>query len=248
MYPLMSLSQDEKKINNIKIGIDLGIGGFSGDLKLLENIREVPSNYSFGLPHVENISKTYAGLKTEFFTWHNRLGFAAGLHFSDYSSRLSQQKYDYFFWLVGQDGLTTDYARIREINQHNYYISIPLEVRIFTQRKERMVQPYFKAGINFNYRIYTNNDIVFQSSSMNRYSDMINEQLMDNIDNFHVNAYFAAGLKIGRKPWFNIELQTPGGIIGNSNVSSFIKSSWASFAFQLSVQIPIGKNVPIGSN
>jgi hypothetical protein len=248
---------------NVKLGVELGCDAYFGDAKKPELVRENRSSsryygdydyydyYSGIIGSRQTMSILYLGLKSEFFCWHNQLGFSTGLRFSNYLTTLGSDR-DYFLWQVRQEGVNTDYVRIRDITQHNYYVGFPLEVRFFPKRRELPVQQYFKVGSVFNFLVQSKNNINFQNKAMNSYSTLVNDGI-ENSNNFNAYLYFAVGLKIGgfkvgerTFPYINIEAHFPG-IMLTSNTSSFlILDGETSIGIQLSVQIPLGKNSPIG--
>jgi hypothetical protein len=197
----------------------------------------------------------YLGIKSEFFFANNRFGISTGLRVSQYSSVFDSDR-DYFLWRVRQDAVNTDYVKISSITQNSYYVGIPLELRFFPNKRELPFQHYFKIGSIFNYRIHTKNHIGFQDNAMNHYTKSV-ENKIENPDNFNAYLYPAVGFKIGgfkvgegTFPYINIEAHLPG-IMLTSNVSSFLEKNsdvLLGIGVQFSVQIPLGKNSPIGVN
>jgi hypothetical protein len=248
---------------NIKLGAEFGYNVFGGDTKKPDMVRESKSSslydddydyYCGVIGPEQTMNIFYLGLKSEFFFINNRLGIATGLRFSQYSSVFDSDR-DYFLWQVRQEGVKTDYVKIRDITQNTYYLGLPLEIRFFPNKRELPFQHYFKIGSVFNYRIQTKNDIDFQNNAMNHYTESI-ENKIENPNNFNAYLYPAIGFKIGgfkvgngKFPWINIEAHFPG-IMLTSNASSFFKSNadtTPGFGIQFSIQIPLGKNSPIGS-
>ncbi|GHT02147.1 hypothetical protein AGMMS49525_05140 [Bacteroidia bacterium] len=186
---------------------------------------------------------SYVGAKAEYFLWHNRIGIAAGLRFSNYSSTFDSDK-EYFLWLLRQDRLTTDYAKIQNITQNSYYVGVPLEFRFFPNNHDWFFQHYFKLGAAFNYRLSTNNSVTFQNAAMNRHAQTVEDQV-DKPQDFNAYLYPVIGFKMARLPWFNLELHFPCGMF-SSEGSAFIRPN-AGFGIQFSVQIPLGKTYPVGT-
>ncbi|MDR1120969.1 MAG: hypothetical protein LBM08_08630 [Dysgonamonadaceae bacterium] len=250
-YPFL-ITQAGDKTKNLKLGVEFGTGIYFGDLIMPERVRENKSTYPYSymddygvIDGDELIVGPYVGVKSEYFLLRNRLGITAGLRLSSFSTSLHSDG-DYFLWLLKQEHVYTDYVKIREIKQNSFYIGIPLEVRFFPNKRELPFQHYFKFGASFNYRIQTNNNILFMREEMSRYAGEIEAEI-DNPNDFIINLYPAIGFKIGRQKatWFNVEFQLPGAIVSR-NAFPLIKTN-AGLGFQLSVQIPLGKTVPIGS-
>jgi hypothetical protein len=247
LFPLGTIrAEDKKRENNFKIGVELGIDNFFGSSIGAERVRKNRFDYDpyCGIYYSsQTMAITYVGIKSEYFFLQNRIGVAAGFRVSNYSTSLNSEK-DYFLWLLQQDQLTTDYARIHDITQNSYYVGIPLEFRFFPNHRELPFQHYFKLGTVFNYRLSTNNVVNFQNASMNHLSKTVEDQI-DQPQDFSVYIYPVIGFKIAKYPWFNVEFHFPCGMF-NDKGSSFIQTS-AGLGVQFSVQIPLGKSYPMGS-
>ena len=249
----------KKKHHNIRLGVEAGTDFFFGDPRKPDMVRENKSsfyefndnNYYCGLIlDYQNMNVSYLGIKPEVFFCKNRLGISTGLRVSKYSSALESDR-DYFLWLLHQDDINTEYVKINKITQNSYYLGLPLEVRFFPNRRELPAQFYLKVGSTFNYRMNTNNKIVFQNQSMESNTESIDNHVDDSVPDFNAYMFFAMGIKIGkfkeaRKfPYINIEIHALN-IMLTDNASSFIRTN-AGLGFQVSAQIPIGKSAPIGS-
>jgi hypothetical protein len=247
------LHADRKKKHNIRIGFEVGADSYFSDIKKPALLREFNSglgegNGVFYTDADQTFSSTGLGIKPEFFFGKNRWGISTGLRFSRYLTTL-EPYHDLFYWMVGQEDLLTDYLTIRKFSQKSYYLGVPLEMRFFANRRDLPFQIYFKIGSTFNYRLSTNNEVVFKEA-MDKYASAVDREIGEP-DRFHVFVYPAFGFKIGRfrtgySPWFNLEFHVPGMLL-QSNVSSFSKSKMGLGA-SLTVQIPLGQMVPIGSN
>jgi hypothetical protein len=235
-------AQDNAK--RFRLGFEFGADVYYGDMVKPEQVRENKSAYPGYNGYDESLgdiganqamTALYLGVKPEFFFLRNQIGIATGIRFSRFLTAFSSDK-DYFLWQLKEEGVYTDYLRIRNIEQQSYYIGIPLEIRFFPNRRELPFQHYFKLGAAFNYRLRTNNDIRFQDNAMNRHTGEI-ENKIGNPDDFTSYIYPVFGFKIGKGkfPRFNIEAHFPGFLV-NPNAFSFVKT-YAGFGIQLSVQI-----------
>jgi hypothetical protein len=246
--PCLNLqAQKAEKTNNLKIGFEVGNDEFWGSTKSLDRVRQSnpdPFDFQCGVSFPsQSMDISYVGAKSEYFLWNNRIGIAAGLRFSNYSSQFNSNK-DYFLWRLSQENLTTDYVKIRDIAQNSYYLGIPLEVRFFPNNHDWFVQHYLKLGAVFNYRLSTTHRVNFQNAAMNRYEETVANQ-MEDPENFNVYIYPVIGLKIARCPWFNLEFHLPFAIT-NRKVSAFIQPD-TGVGIQFSVQIPLGKTYRMGT-
>jgi hypothetical protein len=188
----------------------------------------------------------HLGVKSEFFFFKNRVGVAAGIRVSKFSGSFESDNSNFFIWLLRQEGMHTDYVRIRSITQNNYYIGIPLEIRFFPNGRELPFQHYFKLGAAFNYRVHTEYKTKFYDKQMQAHAGTIEAQLGEpNFFNSYI--YPSFGFKIGRSssPWINVEVHLPGALVTPQSISFF--EDGAGIGLQISAQLPLGKSAPIGS-
>jgi hypothetical protein len=256
-------AQDEQtsKHRNLKLAFEFGTNVMSCELVKPEQIRE--SHYSYyyykdeyysDYGHIGdycNLGTFNVGVKPELFFYNNRLGVASGLRIAYAKSELVSDRNNYL-WRLRKDGLNTYYVQIKDIRQNNILLSIPLEVRFFPNNRELPFQHYFNMGASFNYRIYHDSKVTFTSKNMEKYREEVQNQLPASNGVFSVFMYGAIGFKIGRykdgkvTPWGNIEFQFPY-IMAVNNSFAFAGKDGFGVGFQMSFQIPIGKNVPMGT-
>ena len=255
---LFAQGERASKTNNLKIAFEFGINAMTGDLVKPEQIRENRSSgyyyfdgYDYGYFVESNSLYTmHFSVKPEYFIFNNRIGIASGIRFTRVSSKLVSDR-DIFLWKISEDGLNTGYVRINDISHQSYLIGVPVEIRIFPNNRELPFQHYFKIGASFNYRIFYDNTINFASKTMEKYGDLLHSQLPEN-NMFSAFLFGAIGFKIGKfregrmTPWGNLDFQLPY-LLLTDNSFAFVGKSNFGVGFQLSLQIPIGKNVPIGS-
>ena len=253
--------EKRKSHHNIKLGIESGTDFMFGSTIKPDMVRESKSSY-YGfddndfycgiLWDYETLNITYLGIKPEMSFAKNRISVATGIRLSRYSTNTDSDK-DYFLWKIYQDEINTEYIKIREITQNSYYLGIPIEAKFYPNKRELAAQIYFKTGVVFNYRIHTNNKIKFQNTSSEANAETISDQVNQNLKDFNSYMFVGCGLKIGRHhsnhkkhiPHMNIEAHVLN-IMFTDKASSFIRTN-AGLGVQLSVQIPLGKTVPIGS-
>ena len=266
LSPILALfAQDKQTLqihNNLKLAFEFGTNVMSTELVKPEEIRENRSSgymyndgyYDYGLWGDYNILRTtYFGMKPEYFIFSNRIGIASGVRFIMASSKLVSDR-DNFLWKVNESGLNTDYVQIKDINQDAFLFGIPFEIRFFPNKRELPFQHYVKIGASINYHIYSKNQVNFTNQAMEKYNDLVLSQLPDN-NVFSSFFYGAFGFKIvkfkeGRwLPWGNIEFQFPYLLLTNKSFTFAGRGigGFPGVGIQLSFEIPIGKNVPIGS-
>ena len=268
LLPVSTLfAQDERasERHNVKLAFEFGASGMSCELVKPEQIRE--NHYSryyyrdqyysdygrFG--NYSTLQTINFGVKPEIFVFNNRIGIASGLRFIYAQTELTSDRND-FLWKLREEGMNTYYVQIKNIQQNNYLLGIPLEIRFFPNRRELPFQQYVKLGASLNYRIHNNTKVNFAKFVMEKYNDEVQKQLPDANNAFSAFLFGAVGFKIGKfregstNLWINIEFQFPY-IMLTKNSFAFAGrydiDEFPGVGFQMSFQIPIGKNVPIGS-
>jgi hypothetical protein len=252
-----SLLSQANSHHNLKIGFNVGAGSYFGSTQKPPQIREYNSMYDDDfycgviLPSGTTNSK-HLGINAEYYILKNRVGLSAGLKFTQFQTTLESDG-DYFLWNQGQEGLITDYLSIRKITQNNYYLGLPADMKFFINRSEKICNMYLKIGGSLNFKVSDHNSVNFLEESMNEFEMNVLNELSDT-KSCYSNVFFAIGLKMIRFretwkgfPQFNVEFRMLDLILTNK-YSSFIDSDvTAGIGMQISVQIPLGKNVPIGT-
>ena len=259
LLPVSTLfAQDNQMLenHNLKLGFEFGANEVGCKLSEHERIRKDNRSYNeFLSARSYSLTTMYWGIKPEFFVLNNRMGIASGLRFTKATSELSSGM-EKFLWKVEEEGFYTNYVQLDKLRQKTYLLTVPFEIRYFLNDRELPFQTYVKAGMSVNYRIRSENHVNFWNSAMESNKDLVQSQLSDNDNFFSSFAFGAIGFKIGKfreespMPWVNVEFQFPYILLTN-NSFSFVKrgvDGLAGFGFQLFFQIPIGENVPIGSN
>lgn len=137
----------------------------------------------------------------------------------------------------------TNYVKIKEISQSNYYVGIPLSVRFFPNEKDYLVRHFFTAGTVLDFLVASSEDLSFSNNAMKEYKSQVLDQLgKPNV--FQGYAFAGFGLKFGKMNniFADIEIHFPVLRYGKENENSLIKTdSFFGFEFQATFQIPISK-------
>jgi len=252
-FPLALFAQEEKiyEFPRLRWGIEAGTEIFYGNTVKNSNIRESQSyyyDYSYyddlyycGFMYDSyNYARYYIGVKPE-YSLSNRFAVAAGLRFSFNKSNLNSDQ-NYFLWKISAENQTTNYVRVHEINQNNFYAGIPLEIKFFPGMNDMIVRQYFKAGMLFNFLAASHNSASFIDENMEKYASKICSQTgKPSFQSGYL--YLGIGLKFGRMnhPFGSVEIQVPICVFKDKKLSSFIKEPDAGFGLQTTFYIPTGK-------
>jgi hypothetical protein len=226
------------------IGIETGMNFIGGKMSDMDHVRgDVPS-YSSANPANNLTSLMYSsfvGIKPEYFSLNNKFGFGAGLRYSHMISTVGRNDYwsdntNYFYWLYRQEGINTEYLKIKEINQKSDYIGIPVEVRYFPF-KPHLFKWYVKAGADISFKLKSQTDVVFFDDAMEPYQNDV-AAVVGKPGSVISSLYWAWGVKIGSdsKPSVSFEICLP--TIITDPESPGLVNATAGSGFQLNVQIP----------
>ncbi len=228
------------------LGVETGFTSIESKMSNMDNIRgDVPA-YSLGYSSSSLTSltaKSFAGIKYEIFSLNDRFGLSGGLRYSRINSSIGKKSYwgssvNYFYWLYLQDGVNTEYLKVKEIDQKSDYIGIPVEIRFFTAKRPCVFRFYFKLGAEFNYLIQSQKDIVFFDEAMNPYKSELTGKVAQP-KRFYSSLYGGGGFRFGRelKPSISIEACMP--YLFLTSKSSGLVNPIFGGGVQLNIQIPI---------
>jgi hypothetical protein len=214
----------------------------------MERIRAEISSYSAGVSNnnlTSLMNEQFIGIKSEYFSLNDKIGFSGGLRYTRTNSSIGKNNYwlngnDYFYLLYREEGVTTEYLKIKEISQNTDYIGIPVEVRYFPFRPH-LFRFYFKAGANLNYRLNTKTDVVFKDAAMEPYQNEVTALLQEPAS-FSSSIYGSAGVRIGRasKPALSFEICLPS--LSLTSESTGLVNPIFGGGFQLNYQLPLKSN------
>jgi len=248
--PVQAQEVQTFEYQRFRLGVEAGVGFLDGTTVVPVAVRENQSYYYddyyyrdyYYCGYVNDyhtVPHYYVGVKPE-FSLNNSISLAAGLRFLFSNSTLNSDK-DYFLWKVSENDLTTNYVRVKDVKQNNFYVGIPLEMTVYTYKRDVIVRHYFRGGVNFNFLLASKTTPYFENATMNKYADKITNDINEK-DFFTPLAFVGMGLKIGRmnRPFGTVELRIPFVMKGNTSFSSFVNSS-VGVELQTAIYIPMGK-------
>jgi hypothetical protein len=185
---------------------------------------------------IYQLHKTFAGVRIEMRNQNDRFGFSTGLRFTQVNSSITKNSAPhYFYFLLRQTGTTTEYLRIRKLNQTSGYLSIPFEVRFFPY-DQKMFRLFIVLGCDINYRLMTKTEADFTDPAMSIYQSDVSK-ISGDPSVFHSSFYARAGFLLGKnKPRIGIGVTAP--VIITDNSSSLVYPTVGG-GFFLQVQFPL---------
>ena len=249
IFPLAAFAQDVKihEYPRFRLGIEAGGGFLFGTTVKPAAVRENKSYYydvysyrdyyySGYVNDNQTTSHYYVGVKPE-FSITNSISIAAGLRFLGSNSTLNSDK-NYFLWKVSENDLTTNYVRVKGVEQNNFYVGIPVEMTFYTYKRDIRVRHFVRGGVNFNILLASETTPQFENAAMKKYADKVKNDI-EKKDPFSPAAFVGTGVKIGRMNslFGTVEIRVPFTMTG---FSSFAKSS-VGVEFQTTICIPFGE-------
>jgi len=254
------------KPSTIRLGVEMGYDYFWAEAKHLDRTY-IRTMYPRPTTDFQNMNIAYVGVKPEFLFAKNRFGVATGIRISQYHSKFEVSRSEVVAWFGGENFVWVyddDYNNLPllNINQKSCFVGIPLELKCFLTKKDKLFQPYIKSSAGFNFLIHTKNDLEVWRSELEG-TNIYNGEKFTNIPGiqyptqginivqqqmgkpaiFNVRTSLALGLKIGRSkyPFGNIEIHIPI-ILNAKSVSPFVVPN-AGLGFQCSLQIPLKNHI-----
>lgn len=234
----------EFKLQNI--GFDWGLifldnkiydpGHIRGDVSASDEDHASTSILSFSFRYS-------TGIKTEFYFLNNMFGFSPGIRYSrtyDIAGKwgLFTEGQNFFYWLYREEGVNTEYMRVKRIYQRSDYLGIPVEIRFFPARRPHRMQFYLKLGAEVDFRLQTQTNIVFRDERMHSYEEEVASQV-GKPGHVGFSMYQCFGFRIGSdaNSTFSIEAVLPGFNL-TSRTSGLLKTFYGG-GIQFHLQIPI---------
>ena len=235
------------EITQWHIGIEAGVNPFFGAINPQANIREnhafyldTDVDYYGGFFVNQQLTSFSFGVKPEYLI-KKRLALATGIRFQFCKPYLHSDR-NYFLWKVSETENSANYIKISSISQKNFYLEVPLEVRLFPREKDHIARHYFIFGTAFNFLIASSHDVQFQNPNMNKYTSQVLAHIGPP-NFFQGSVYAGIGLKLGKMnyPFGNIEIHCPTLTFGKSKQNSFTKIDMVGIRFFTTLNIPVNK-------
>jgi len=240
------LSQDSKPQN---IGFDWGLTFMDNELSDTDRIRGDADSDNGAQASASITSFSFGnsfGMKTEIYFLNNMFGLSPGIRYSrtyDYAGKwgLWTSGQSYFYWLFREDGVNTEYLRVKRIHQRSDYIGMPVEIRFFPARRPHRFQVYLKMGTELGFRLHTKTNIVFWDAAMDSHEREVASQV-DKPGRIGFSMYQCFGFRIGRdvNHTFSVEAILPRFGLTSGSYGLLKKSYEGGIQFHLYIPIQSG--------
>ena len=237
----------EPEAKKLSVNVEVGMFGSVGNaIDSRWQIRKTAwSYYDYGYSNYsapyDNLQISYFGVKPEYLFAGDKLSVSAGLRFSDvYSSIASGSLSDNyaFYLLYNQTSEVTEYAKVKELSQDNYYLSVPVELT-FIPWRFKYLSLYAKVGAEFGFLLDSKSNIVFLNNTMDAYKQSILNNAGVNPNPIYSTFYTALGVKFGKpnKVRYNLEINLPSSLLSQNNSSILNIGVMTGFSFSVSFPI-----------
>ena len=184
-----------------RIGIEYGSHEIRGKIDNRWEFRHPDIRYSrqTDLSGSERVSGKgnihYAGVKSEFSVWDNRLTFTTGLRYTLINEQVSPQQ-GTFIYLFHPSSQGIELFRIKGMEERLGYAGIPLEGDFLLWGRHSNWQGYLKAGIEGGVKIHGETSLNFLSEEMEQHGDAIISTAGAAPSRFFLNSYAGLGLRL----------------------------------------------------
>ena len=237
-----------QELKNFTLGFELGSEFVTGQLNKNWNVRKNVGSYyydyDYGNAFGTDMTISSVGIKPEFSFFKNRIGISSGLLYTQISSSLGKYSSDInpFFYLLNNGGTTnTEYFKVKNIQDDNDYLGIPLEVTLLPFQLE-YIGFYLKAGVELNFRFHNKTDIQFYNASMEPYEQDIIRNTGITTNSIYSSFYSSVGMRFGKedKIKYNLEILFPSTFLTTNNSALIVPDFYT--GFKLSVLFPMKKS------
>ncbi len=237
----------QKVFSNFLIGIESGVGHLNGKMNERWDIRQDLGDYNYD--RYTNNGSIFAdmyhfniGIKGEYSFFNKKLSVLSGVKYKQIYNGLITNNNKFFYLRYKQDNTTTEFIRIRDLNEYNHYIAVPLEIKYMPFKVFKRIGIYGKVGIELGALLQSRKEINFHSEAMKQYEDEIfNTVVKDEVNKLLASYYamFGVSFFLKNKTVFNIDILLPSGLWSKNN-SSLIDPSFYG-GVQFAIQVPLSK-------
>lgn len=245
---LFAQNDGHKFINNWEkyISLEAGYiypeGKIKESLSIRQNINYYYSEYYSGGYIESQTSGLILGLRYELYSPGLKSGISGGLRFTGLNTEIcgyTSSSSDFFYLRYSMEDSDTKFARVKELTERNYVISIPLEIRS-PSMDYRTLSLFARAGLEYSIiSLKKDTDIKFQDDAMMIHKSGILKNISGYAGKSYSTFYTSIGLKLGKEDRLNyiMDIYLPSLFLTKNNFY-FIDAKFFT-GFKLSLLIPI---------
>jgi len=228
------------------LNVDMGITGFVNELPDNLKIRgDVPKYYYGNEPSTKMVNgymhKQFLGLKAEIVI-RDKFGWSVGVRYSQMKSSITKNNKDYgndYFYLVTNETATSsEYMKVREINQSSNYVGVPIEFRYFPYMP-RKFRVFIKLAAEGTILLQTKTNVKFGDEAMAKNENDVTRNI-SNPAKLSSLLYGGFGIKYGQKSKPSVSIEFSGPAWFASYKSNGMLNPVVGGGVQINIQIPIG--------
>ncbi len=227
---------------HLESGFIYPAGTVKENIAIRQNISSYYVNQSSDGEISTETSGFIVGLRWEYFNKKYKAGISTGLRYTGYACQISgfsSSNADFFYLRYSELNSDTKFARVKNINEINNFISIPLEVR-FIPVQIKGVGLFVKAGTEISrINIKKNTNILFQDKGMDIHEDIILDNIGVSTNKLYSTLYGSLGIKLGNENQANytFELFMPSLFLTKNNFTLVDVDHFE--GFKISIQFPL---------
>lgn len=207
---------------HLEAGFSFPSGSISENLAIRQNISSYYVYQSSQGTVYCDLSSFNTALKWGTYNPGLKLGFAAGVRYSSFTTHISgytSSNANFFYIRYSTSGTDTKFARVKSITESSKLIGIPIEVT-YVPFSSTFMQFFLKGGIEpASYRISHLTDIEFENPDMKAVEEEVAATFSTPVSAFCTSFYTSLGFTIAgeTKPGFTFEWVLPSVFISQKN-------------------------------
>ncbi len=234
--PILAQSSEEAVPTRVNLGVSYGLIFPDEKETNLPKILSCEANVA-----TSEYLSWHLDVTSEFFFCNERFSLATGVRFVNHSAMV-ENGWDNFYWLVKESATTNDYISLNALGQRNFYVGIPLAMRVFFAPYQCRVRPYVKVDASFDFKVATNNTVSIVNSRM---ATLYERNVLEEIgkpDVFHPSISASGGIRIRCHHFYvNPEVVFPRFELGKSPISFIdMDEMRVGGGLKVSFQFPVG--------
>lgn len=224
------------------IGLEAGFEAVANNKVEADYIREESAPVVADPASAEKIRgwsyRLFAGITYEKRFHNDKFSVLTGLRYTSMMSTVDKSTGpEYFYLLHRQTDVTTEYLRVRKLQQRSSFIGIPVNIRYFPFHAKHGARLYCFAAGEISYRLQTKTTVEFDDAQMGKYSGDVQNTVGSPSNAIY--GIFSGGAGIQFRNKFTLEFCIP--VIMTSGISTLVSPTFGG-GIHLRFQLPYKKS------